>query len=78
MSQGETSAVKLSTTLSSKDYAYLASYKTRHGLPSRAAAFHHALRALREKELEAEYRSADADSRKSGENQDWLQFEGWQ
>jgi len=63
--------VKVSTTISEYDLAFLERYANRHRLQSRAAGFHDAISALREKELEAQYEEAYQEWYESGEAEVW-------
>lgn len=63
--------VKVSTTLAERDLVFIENYANRHGLPSRAAGFHAAISALREKELEAQYEEAYHEWYISGEAEVW-------
>lgn len=51
---------RISATLSEELGAFLTSYQKRHQLESRSAALAEAIRALRERELEAAYRELGA------------------
>jgi len=63
--------VKVSTTISAQDLAFLERYANLHGLPTRAAGFHAAISALRERELAAQYALADEEWYLSGEAAAW-------
>jgi hypothetical protein len=63
--------VKLSTTLPAADLDFLESYSNRHKLPSRAAGFHAAIKALREQELYEQYLAADREWYDSGNAAAW-------
>jgi Arc/MetJ-type ribon-helix-helix transcriptional regulator len=53
--------MKVSISLPDQDIAFLDAYASENGLPSRSAAVHKAVRALRDTTLEAEYTEAFAD-----------------
>lgn len=53
--------MKVSISLPDADVAFLDTYASENGLPSRSAAVHKAVRALRETTLEAAYTEAFAD-----------------
>jgi len=63
--------VKISTTVTEFDLAFLEKYTAQHGLPSRAAGFHAAIKALRELELQQQYLEADEEWYTSGEAEVW-------
>jgi Arc/MetJ-type ribon-helix-helix transcriptional regulator len=65
------SAVKLSVSLSEDDVALLDAYAQSSGLRSRSAVVQHALRRLREVDLEADYTAAWREWDRSGERQAW-------
>jgi Arc/MetJ-type ribon-helix-helix transcriptional regulator len=63
--------VKLSVSLSDDDVAALDEYAHSAGLPSRSAALHHAVRLLRDRDLEDDYAAAWAEWESSGEQSAW-------
>jgi Arc/MetJ-type ribon-helix-helix transcriptional regulator len=63
--------VKVSTTLPAADVAFIDDYTRRNDLLSRAAAYHEAVRALRQRDLEAAYLEADREWYESSEAQAW-------
>lgn len=52
---------RVTVTVPVPDLDFLKEYERTHGLRSRSAAFHAAIAALREKELEGQYVEADAE-----------------
>ncbi|MCG7284525.1 antitoxin [Cellulomonas sp. ACRRI] len=50
---------RVTVTVPVPDLDFLKEYERAHGLRSRSAAFHAAIAALREKELESQYLEAD-------------------
>lgn len=50
---------RVTVTVPVPDLDFLRTYERAHGLRSRSAAFHAAIAALREKELESQYLEAD-------------------
>lgn len=54
--------VKLSVSIPAGDVEFLDAYAAEHGLPSRSAAVHHAIRALRIAALPVAYASAWAEA----------------
>ena len=63
--------MKLSVSLPEEDIATLDSYAKTAGLPSRSAALHHAVRLLRESDLEGDYEAAWAEWESSGDQAAW-------
>lgn len=63
--------MKISVSLPEPDLAFLDDYVARAGLPSRSAAVHTAIRALRERRLEDEYTEAFQEWEASGGNESW-------
>ncbi|GEA81584.1 antitoxin [Cellulomonas uda] len=64
-------ATKFSASLPTGELVYLEQYAQLHGLASRSAALHAAVRALREQELASEYAQAYAEWDDSGEAAAW-------
>jgi Arc/MetJ-type ribon-helix-helix transcriptional regulator len=67
--------VKLSVSLPDEDVETLDSYAKSIGLSSRSAALHHAIRLLREADLEDDYESAWEEWESSGERAAWAATE---
>jgi Arc/MetJ-type ribon-helix-helix transcriptional regulator len=63
--------MKLSVSLPEEDVALLDTYARTAGLPSRSAALHHAVRLLRETDLEQDYEAAWDEWEASGEQAAW-------
>jgi Arc/MetJ-type ribon-helix-helix transcriptional regulator len=63
--------MKVSVSLPDPDLMFLDEYSRRVGLASRSAAMHAAVRALRERDLEAAYLAADEEWHASGEADVW-------
>jgi Arc/MetJ-type ribon-helix-helix transcriptional regulator len=59
--RGSISGVKLSLSIPADDVEFLDAYAADHELPSRSAAVHHAIRALRTAALPRAYAEAWAD-----------------
>ena len=62
---------RVTVSLPAPDLSFLKEYEKRHGLPSRSAAFHAAVAALREKALEEQYVAADEEWYASGDAALW-------
>ena len=67
--------MKLSVSLPDEDVAALDAYAKTAGLSSRSAALHHAIRLLRESDLEADYEAAWEEWESSGEREAWAATE---
>ncbi|MCA5892892.1 ribbon-helix-helix domain-containing protein [Isoptericola sp. NEAU-Y5] len=63
--------MKVSVSLPEPDLSFLDEYADRSGLPSRSAALQAAVRALRERDLEAAYQVADDEWYGSGDAEAW-------
>lgn len=63
--------MKLSVSLSAADVALLDRYAAEAGLASRSAALQHAVRLLRQTELEHDYATAFAEWESSGDRALW-------
>lgn len=63
--------MKLSVSLPDDDVEALDSYARTAGLRSRSAAVHHAIRLLRESDLEQDYEAAWDEWESSGEQAAW-------
>ena len=63
--------MKLSVSLPEEDVATLDSYARSAGLSSRSAALRHAVRLLREVDLEGDYEAAWAEWESSGDEAAW-------
>jgi Arc/MetJ-type ribon-helix-helix transcriptional regulator len=63
--------MKLSVSIPDQDGAFLDEYIRREGLPGRSSAVQEAVRALRMKDLEAQYEEADREWYESGEAEVW-------
>ncbi len=63
--------MKLSISLPDEDVDFLDEYTADHGMPSRSAAVHKAVRLLRASGLGAAYEDAWADWAASGERELW-------
>jgi Arc/MetJ-type ribon-helix-helix transcriptional regulator len=63
--------VKLSVSLPEDDVEALDQYARSAGLPSRSAALHHAVRLLRDRDLEDDYAAAWAEWEASDEQSAW-------
>ena len=63
--------MKLSISLPDEDVAVLDEYARRSGLSSRSAAVQHAIRSLRNPDLEHDYAAAWDDWESSGEQAAW-------
>lgn len=63
--------MKLSVSLPEEDVEFLDEYAAEHGMPSRSAAVHKAVRLLRASGLGAAYEDAWADWAASGESKLW-------
>jgi Arc/MetJ-type ribon-helix-helix transcriptional regulator len=63
--------MKLSVSLPEEDIATLDAYVKAAGLPSRSAALHHAVRLLREADLESDYEAAWEEWESSGDQAAW-------
>lgn len=62
---------RVTVTVPVPDLDFLKEYERAHGLRSRSAAFHAAIAALREKELESQYLEADEQWYGSEDAADW-------
>ncbi len=63
--------MKLSVSLPEEDVEYLDAYAQERGIPSRSAAVHEAVRALRESQLARAYELAWDEWSASGEQTGW-------
>jgi Arc/MetJ-type ribon-helix-helix transcriptional regulator len=63
--------VKLSVSLPPEDVELLDAYARTAGLSSRSAALHHAIRLLKESDLEHDYEAAWDEWESSGEQAAW-------
>jgi Arc/MetJ-type ribon-helix-helix transcriptional regulator len=63
--------MKLSVSLPTEDVAVLDSYARTTGLSSRSAAIQHAIRLLKESDLEQDYEAAWVEWESSGEQAAW-------
>lgn len=63
--------MKLSVSLPAEDVAALDEYARAQGLTSRSAALHHAIRQLRDPDLEQDYAAAWEEWESSGERTAW-------
>ena len=63
--------MKLSISLPDEDVAILDDFARRSGLSTRSAAVHHAIRSLRNPELEDDYTAAWEEWESSGEQAAW-------
>lgn len=63
--------MKLSISLPDEDVEFLDEYTAEHGMPSRSAAVHKAVRLLRASGLGAAYEDAWADWAASGDSELW-------
>ena len=63
--------MKLSVSLSDDDVAVLDEYARTEGLPSRSAAVQHAVRLLRNADLERDYAAAWEEWESSGARETW-------
>ncbi|HEX4344995.1 MAG TPA: ribbon-helix-helix domain-containing protein [Solirubrobacteraceae bacterium] len=63
--------MKLSVSLSNEDVAVLDEYARASGLPSRSAALQHAVRLLRDADLEHDYAAAWDEWESSGDLASW-------
>jgi Arc/MetJ-type ribon-helix-helix transcriptional regulator len=63
--------MKLSISLPDEDVEFLDEYTADHGMPSRSAAVHRAVRLLRATGLGAAYEDAWADWAADGESEVW-------
>ncbi len=59
MTEGMKTSERVTVSLPAPDLSFLKEYEERHGLPSRSAASHAAVAALREQELEEQRIAAD-------------------
>lgn len=71
MIKSMTTSERVTVSLPAPDLSFLKDYGERHGLPSRSAAFHAAVAALREKALEEQYLAADEEWYASGDAPVW-------
>ncbi|HYQ73599.1 antitoxin [Cellulomonas sp.] len=67
---------RVTVTVPVPDLDFLREYERSHGLASRSAAFHAAIAALREKELESQYLEADEEWYASDDAAAWDQTSG--
>ena len=63
--------MKLSMSLPEQDVAFLDRYAREHGMPSRSAAMHAAVRLLRAADLECSYEDAFAEWETTGDAGVW-------
>jgi len=63
--------MKVSVSLPATDLSFLDAYARRLELPSRSAALHDAVRALRDRDLEAAYLEADEEWYASADREAW-------
>ena len=63
--------MKLSVSLATEDVEFLDAYARAHAIPSRSAAVHEAIRALRLRDLDAAYGAAWDEWSGSGEAEVW-------
>lgn len=70
-SGGRITGVKVSVSLPGEDVAFLDAYARAHAYPSRSAAVHHAIEALRAGDLRDAYRDAWREWTASGEAECW-------
>ena len=71
LSQRRQRTVKVSTTLPERDVVFIERYAKEKNLPSRAAAYQAAVKALRDQELMRQYEEADKEWYESGEAAVW-------
>lgn len=63
--------MKVSVSIPERDVVFLDDYARAHGIASRSAAMHRAIRLLRASELSQHYADAFAEWEDSGEDQVW-------
>jgi Arc/MetJ-type ribon-helix-helix transcriptional regulator len=63
--------MKVSVSIPERDLRFLDAYAHHAGLKSRSAAIHEAIKALRERDLEAEYAQAAEEWESSGDAEAW-------
>jgi Arc/MetJ-type ribon-helix-helix transcriptional regulator len=63
--------VKLSVSLPEEDVAFLDAFGRQHGVPSRSATLHRAVRLLQASQLEAAYEAAFDDWEAGGDAAAW-------